>query len=408
MKKIGIVTTWFERGASYVSKQFRDVLLEKYEVFIYARGEEYALGDPKWDYKEVYWSKKRHSPLSYYIDEREFKEWLEDNNIDAVLFNEQRFWPPILWCAELNVKSIAYVDYYTEETIPLFAAYDAVICNTNKHMAAMSEYANAFFVPWGTDVDLFKPLTTGLVNQAHVTFFHSAGMNPYRKGTDILLSAFHEIHEQCDACLVIHTQVDLKGLDRFKCLHHEIDVLIEKNRLQVVTKTVSSPGLYNLGDVYVYPSRLDGLGLTVAESISSGLATIVTNDGPMNEFSHPDFSRVINVQKMVARKDGYYWPQAICDKNSLENVLVELSNSKELVLHMKSNAREYALKSLDWSKNSKSVFDVFESADRRGVENKREAIKNAIMIDNKKFPKVHNFQKLYSIVYRLYKALKSD
>ena len=26
--KIGIVTTWFERGAAYVSKQIRDVLVE--------------------------------------------------------------------------------------------------------------------------------------------------------------------------------------------------------------------------------------------------------------------------------------------------------------------------------------------------------------------------------------------
>ncbi len=93
---------------------------------------------------------------------------------------------------------------------------------------------------------------------------------------------------------------------------------------------------------------------------------------------------------------------------SLENVLLELSNSKELVLQMKSNAREYALKSLDWGENSKSIFKVFESTEGRGVENKREAIKQAIMIDNKKFPKIHKFPNLYSIVYRLYKALKSD
>ena len=33
--KIGIVTTWFERGAAYVSRQYRDVLAQKVPVVLY-------------------------------------------------------------------------------------------------------------------------------------------------------------------------------------------------------------------------------------------------------------------------------------------------------------------------------------------------------------------------------------
>ena len=36
--KIGIITTWFERGASYVSKLYRQALEQENEVYIYARG----------------------------------------------------------------------------------------------------------------------------------------------------------------------------------------------------------------------------------------------------------------------------------------------------------------------------------------------------------------------------------
>ena len=40
---IGIVTTWFERGAAYVSKQYKDSLEEcGHKVFIYSRGGEKA------------------------------------------------------------------------------------------------------------------------------------------------------------------------------------------------------------------------------------------------------------------------------------------------------------------------------------------------------------------------------
>ena len=57
--RIGIVTTWFERGAAYVSRQFMELLQKTDEVFVYARGgEKYALGNPKWDLPNVHWGKK--------------------------------------------------------------------------------------------------------------------------------------------------------------------------------------------------------------------------------------------------------------------------------------------------------------------------------------------------------------
>ena len=62
--KIGIVTTWFERGAAYVSKQFMDVLQKTDEVFIYARGgEKYAIGNPLWDLPNVWWGKRSEAML---------------------------------------------------------------------------------------------------------------------------------------------------------------------------------------------------------------------------------------------------------------------------------------------------------------------------------------------------------
>lgn len=54
---IGIVTTWFERGAAYVSKAYFESLNnDENNIFIFARGgESYAKGDPKWDNEYVTW-----------------------------------------------------------------------------------------------------------------------------------------------------------------------------------------------------------------------------------------------------------------------------------------------------------------------------------------------------------------
>jgi len=74
---IGIVTTWFERGAGYVSKQFEDVLSIKHNVKIYARGgEKYAIGNPQWDKDNVTWGKRIFSPFAdTAIDKRDFIKW---------------------------------------------------------------------------------------------------------------------------------------------------------------------------------------------------------------------------------------------------------------------------------------------------------------------------------------------
>lgn len=98
---IGILTTWFERGAAYVSKTYMDVLSEKHDVFIYARGgEKKSKGDSRWDLPNITYGKE-YRPLDAkyqlftrytkdYVDMLYFGAWLSDNDIYVVIFNEER------------------------------------------------------------------------------------------------------------------------------------------------------------------------------------------------------------------------------------------------------------------------------------------------------------------------------
>lgn len=405
---IGIVTTWFERGAAIVSKQFEEYLSNEHTVYVFARGEEDAKGNPKWDTQNVYWSKKRISPLSYYINKSEFKNWVKSNKLDVVLFNEQRYWPPIYWCAELGVRTIAYVDYYTKENVELFNMYDAVICNTKKHMKAMNNIANSHYIPWGTNTNLYSNCSSSLVNKSSVTFFHSAGFNPYRKGTDYLINSFYNIQNKVDSKLVIHSQADLKRT--FPKLSSVIDSLIKLNKLEVITETVPAPGLYHLGDIYVYPSRLDGLGLTVAEALSSGLGLLVTNEGPMNEFLSFDTGLSINVESFKERSDGYFWPESYVSLNDLENKLVLLSNDKQRVVEYKKQARLYACEKLDWQENIRLIDRIVSNINEAEINltNKKSYLDKAIELDNKKYPYIHDCHILYSTAKRIRNAIRKN
>ena len=365
--KIGIVTTWFERGAAYVSRQFMNVLQETDEVFIYARGgEKYATADPKWNLKNVYWGKRDEKEWKYfgptYINKLDFVNWTKNNQIEAILFNEQAWFEPMIWCKELGIKSIAYIDYYTEQTIPFFDIYDCIICNTKRHAFAFRNHHNMKYIKWGTDVELYQPQN---YNNDKLTFFHSAGMSPYRKGTDLLLEAFYSLPNRAEARLLIHSQVNLS--QKLPQLSKIIEHLKKEGSLEVIEETISAPGLYYKGDVYVYPTRLDGIGLTLMEAIASGLACITINNGPLNEFIEDTFGKLCEVEYYYSRSDAYYWPMAVTSIPSLVKRLESFINKEYDLSDMKIKARKYALENLDFNKNCQELHDIINNVEIRNA-----------------------------------------
>jgi 1,2-diacylglycerol 3-alpha-glucosyltransferase len=358
---IGIVTTWFERGAAYVSRQYRDLLAADHKVSIYARGGECSgRGNPRWDDGSVTWASGRGPRVATYVDRKDFMGWVERSALDVVFFNEQHFWLPIVWCHQAGIKTGAYIDYYTETTIQLYAAYDFLLCNTKRHFSAFNWHDQAFYIPWGTTLGVFKPTTLDPVTDENVVFFHSAGMSPTRKGTGEAIEAFARVTGP--ARLIIHTQVPLR--EEFPALVDQIDSLEREGRLQIIEATISAPGLYHLGDVYVYPSRLEGIGLTIAEALACGLPVIVANQPPMNEFVDPEGKNgaLVPVTMQYARADGYFWPQCRIDSESLTRAMQEYVDSRSTLAARKKNAYQYAVKHLDWSSRHDVVCYAFEKS----------------------------------------------
>lgn len=351
--KIGIVTTWFERGASYVSRAYRDVLLAAgHTVYIYARGALSAEGNPKWDNEYVTWG------INVRIPEWHFFHWIEKNQLDVIFYNEERDYRLLAKVrrAYPHIRLGTYVDYYTEDTIPLFGIYDFIICNTKRHMEAMENHSQKYYVRWGTDTTLFKPNTNAPKDS--VVFFHSAGYAD-RKGTDILIEAFIKGELYKRAKLVIHTQCAITELtERTK-------EEFERYNIEVIEKTVTAPGLYHLGNVYVYPARLDGLGLTMYESLAMGMPVITTDYPPMNEIINDDIGRLVKVKRNYCRQDGYYWPMSLCDINDLIQKMKWYIDNPEMIHSQGNKARERALQKYTFADRTDEINKIFESAEKQ-------------------------------------------
>lgn len=381
--RIGIVTTWFERGAAMVSRAYRDVLLRDHEVFIFARGgEKYGRHDPNWDGPEVTWATRRSNML-YAAYFSELAGWARRHGLDVVIFNEELNWPTVVFARrELHAAIGAYVDFYTGTSVPFFALYDFLICNTRRHFSVFAGHPNAILVPWGTDCEVFcgdgAPVAPG-----EVVFFHSAGMSPARKGSETALRAFERVTGPCR--FVLHLQKPLADSPALA------EICGRDARIEVVEKSVHAPGLYHRGDVYVYPTLLEGIGLTIAEALACGLPAIVPDSAPMNEFVMPDDAsggrhatpertdspltperpggRLVTPYEYRGRADGYYWAECYCRPEDVAREMQFYVDRRAELGAFKRAARAWAEERLDWRRNATGLGAWLE--ERRGLAAQR-------------------------------------
>lgn len=348
---IGFVSTWFERGAAYVTRQYAELLKSAgHQVYIYARGEKFAIGNPEWDLPNVTWGKKLYDTS---LDFGDFSKWIKKNNIQCIFFNEQREMISVIKL-KMNYPKIkigTYIDYYTQNTVEDFKYYDFIICNTKRHYSVFSKFSQSYYIPWGTDIELFS-YSNNMTDR--VRFFHSAGMSN-RKGTDVLVDAFISGDLYKNAELVIHTQMPIE-----KLIQYPVDDL-NKYNIKVVQKTVTAPGLYYMGDVYVYPTTLDGLGLTMYEALSSGMPVITTNCAPMNEVVTNDVGRLVDVEEYKCRWDAYYWPLAFVNRKSLIDAMQYYIENKEHLKEFRNHARKVAEEKWDWKARKEDLNSIFEN-----------------------------------------------
>lgn len=349
--RIGIVTTWFERGAAYVSRAYMQALQPQHQVFIYARGgERSSKGDPTWDLPNVCYAPDIQSAWLKSADaipRAHFHRWLRRNAIAAVLFNEVTDLALVRAIGRLGYVTGAYVDYYTQASASGFDAFDFLICNTRRHYSVFQGHRRCLYLPWGTDVSLFRPpderpsLADGLV------FFHSAGLGGVylRKGTDLLVRAFQGVRGP--ARLVIHSQAALSAYAPVA------DLIANDPRIIFIERTVGAPGLYHLGHVYAYPSRLEGIGLSVPEALACGLPVITTDHAPMNEFVRDGVNGLLaRVDHLRPRPDGYYWPESVVDLAHLTAQMQRYVDDPALAEQHGRQARQDALERLDWRRNA--------------------------------------------------------
>lgn len=153
---------------------------------------------------------------------------------------------------------------------------DAVTCVSNYTKQKLEEifgYYDSKVIYNGIDTNIFKPKSVkkesyGIDEGKTILFF--VGNLSRRKGADLLPKIMGKLG---DDFLLLTTSGLRKDLKRELKNIKTIGRLSEKELVNV----------YNLGDIFLFPSRSEGFGLTVAEAMACGKPVVTTNCSSLPE-----------------------------------------------------------------------------------------------------------------------------
>jgi glycosyltransferase involved in cell wall biosynthesis len=172
------------------------------------------------------------------------------------------------------------------------------------------------------------------------TFILFVGTLEPRKGLDVLINAYRNLAPDLPHHLVIsgkhgwHTeplfrQVKTLGLDR-------------RVHFTGYVSDEDLPALYNLADLFVYPSRYEGFGLPPLEAMACGVPVVCTNVASLPE--------VVGEAAVLVAPD---------DVDTLASTTRRVLNDKALQAEMRSRGLEQASR-FTWEETARRTAQVYE------------------------------------------------
>ena len=291
--RVGICAYWFNRGQGVVARQLRSALdALGHETFVLARPTRAANIKPSFVDHSGIWDQPGVTDASHYrIPAAELVAWGLDNSLDLALFDQNYELEAI---AELRAAGVAtagrfvWEQFSSEHVEPAKRALDVIYSLT---ACEQERYATLGIqsprLHWGIHPELLAyarpsadPGAPGREAEEvpGIRFFYPAGFLSRRKPLAEVLKAFRRFDDPA-ATLVIKAQVERevnllrKGAERDR----RVEVVIED------LPTDAHLRLFAAADVCVAPSRWEGLGLHLYESMALGLPVITNDAPPMNE-----------------------------------------------------------------------------------------------------------------------------
>ncbi len=216
----------------------------------------------------------------------------------------------------------------------------------NKAVAYGMNPAKTVVFPWGVDLNHFTPKNHSLITDNCFTVFCNRAWEPIY-GVDVLARAFVKIAAE-------RPQLRLLLLGSGSQGHLIRDILANGGALEQVTfagpvNNADLPRFYQMADLYISASHVDGSSVSLMEALACGLPCLVS-DIPAN-------------REWV--QEGYNgWLFRDGNPDQLAEKILKAVEMREHLPAIGQNARATAEQKADWSKNAQILLDTYQTTIR--------------------------------------------
>jgi len=313
-------------------------------------------------------------PESMDIDTPVFWDWVEDFKPDVLLFQDQNIYGKTDMKEETaklrakGIKLINYPDWFLSGMIEkMEGLYDLNLAHTERNSRWLQEAGikNSVFIRWGVILDNFKFIPRKVSGK--VKFYTNIGYGSRRKGYQFIPAAIEKMKggllrrifapRRRDFIFSASAQEEAREMINPKFIKY-----FEKNpscKFSFNTADNKAGGLFHTGDVYVYPTWQEGVGLTITEAMASGMPIITTDYPTMNEWLDDRVEgRLIKVKKLKKGRMTAF-TKAIADTSHLAEILEDYINNPSQIEEQSRNARAKIEKSYNWDDRDEEILSLF-------------------------------------------------
>ncbi|MCF6278217.1 MAG: glycosyltransferase family 4 protein, partial [Anaerolineales bacterium] len=200
----------------------------------------------------------------------------------------------------------------------------------------------AIVFPWGVDLEHFRPSNLKPANPPTLSFFCNRSWEP-RYGVDILAKAFVQAAKsRPDLSLILLAGGSQAGAIRRILISGGV---MDRVHLGGFVKQDELPRYYNMADVYISPSHVDGSSVSLMEAMACGLPCLVS-DIPENK------------EWVTEGENGWLFSDG--NVAALTEVILRVAEKRDTLPEIGANARAVAEARADWSRNFQKLLEAYE------------------------------------------------
>ncbi|GAB4488801.1 MAG: hypothetical protein OHK0031_12600 [Anaerolineales bacterium] len=204
--------------------------------------------------------------------------------------------------------------------------------------------AKTVVFPWGVDLTHFTPKnqTTGSPENGITLFCNRSWEANY--GVDVLARAFVTVARQRpEVSLLLPGGGSLGGQLRQIFINGGVEARVS---LPGYINNADLPRFYQMADLYISPSHVDGSSVSLMEALACGLPCLVSDIPANKEWVQDGYN-------------GWLFPDG--DAEALAAKILQVIQQREKLPEIGANARATAEEKANWPKNVQTLMETYRS-----------------------------------------------